>query len=128
MKKKETQAESKTKAAKKAEPSVQAAPVPVEEPQVAAPSPNGPPSVVPARVREGVVIKNRMQKTVVVEVARRISHGKYIKQVKRRLRYAAHDAAQSCSVGDLVRIEETRPMSKTKRWRVKEILQKAVEI
>ncbi len=114
----------KKKAAQEAESEVPVTPGQAEP--VAAPPATvaGP---IPVRVREGVVIKNRMQKTVVVEVARRVTHSKYLKQVKRRLRYAAHDE-QSCGVGDVVRIEETRPMSKTKHWRVKEILQKAVEI
>ncbi len=77
------------------------------------------------KTRSGVVLKNQMNKTVVVEVVRRFRHPKYPKFVKRRLRYQAHDADNSCNVGDEVRLEETRPMSKLKRWRVVEIVKKA---
>lgn len=79
------------------------------------------------KTRQGVVIKNAMDKTVVVEVTRRVRHRKYLKFLKRRTRYAAHDPQNACKVGDMVILEETRPMSKTKRWRVKEITQRAVE-
>jgi len=79
-----------------------------------------------ARVRQGVVIKNAMDKTVVVEVTRRVRHPVYMKFLKRRVRYTAHDAQNACKIGDMVLLEETRPMSKTKRWRVKEITQRAV--
>ena len=81
-----------------------------------------------AKLRTGVVLKNAMQKSVVVEVARRFRHKKYLKFLKRRVRYIAHDELNSCSVGDTVLLEETRPMSKTKRWRVKEILQKTAGV
>ena len=77
------------------------------------------------KTRQGVVLKNKMDKTVVVEVTRRVKHAKYGKFVKNRRRFFAHDAQNVCGVGDLVLIEETRPLSKTKRWKVKEILQKA---
>lgn len=80
------------------------------------------------KTRSGVVLKNAMDKTVVVEVVRRFRHAKYPKFVKRRARYKAHDADNSCSVGDEVRLEETRPMSKTKRWRVAEIVKKAPSV
>ncbi|OGQ83991.1 MAG: 30S ribosomal protein S17 [Deltaproteobacteria bacterium RIFOXYA12_FULL_58_15] len=79
-----------------------------------------------ARVRHGVVVSNKMDKTVVVEVSRRVQHPKYMKYVRRRKRYKAHDAANECNVGDKVVLEETRPMSKDKRWRVKEISGRAV--
>ena len=78
------------------------------------------------RVRQGVVLKNKMDKTVVVEVTRRFRHAKYHKFVKRRIRYKAHDAENACGVGDTVLLEETRPLSKDKRWRVKEIVEKAL--
>lgn len=74
------------------------------------------------KVRTGVVLKNAMQKSVVVEVVRRFRHKKYLKFLKRRVRYIAHDETNTCNVGDKVVLEETRPMSKTKRWRVKQVL------
>lgn len=74
------------------------------------------------KLRTGVVLKNAMQKSVVVEVARRFRHKKYLKFLKRRVRYTAHDEENTCNVGDTVVLEETRPMSKTKRWRVKQVL------
>jgi small subunit ribosomal protein S17 len=80
------------------------------------------------KTRQGVVLKNKMDKTVVVEVTRRFRHRKYGKFIRTRLRYAAHDADNSCEIGDVVLIEETRPLSKTKRWRVKEIVQKTVGV
>jgi len=80
-----------------------------------------------ARLRQGTVLKNKMDKTVVVEVIRRVPHRKYQKFVTSRIRYKAHDEGNSCHVGDTVMLEETRPMSKTKRWRVKEIVQRATE-
>lgn len=79
-----------------------------------------------ARMRTGVVLKNFMDKTVVVEVVRRFRHAKYSKFLKRRVRYTAHDQENACNVGDTVILEATKPMSKTKRWRVKEIVQRAV--
>ena len=78
-----------------------------------------------AKVRQGIVTKNKMEKSVVVEVERRFRHPKYPKFVKRRERYKAHDAENTCNVGDEVLLEETRPLSKTKRWRVKEIVKRA---
>ena len=78
-----------------------------------------------AKTRQGVVLKNKMDKTVVVEVVRRFRHPKYPKFVKRRIRYRAHDAENACNVGDTVLLVETRPLSKTKRWKVKEIVKRA---
>lgn len=80
------------------------------------------------KIRQGVVATNKMNKTVVVEIYRRLRHPKYPKFVKRRLRYKAHDPDNRCNVGDLVLIEETGPMSKTKRWRVREIVQRAAGV
>jgi len=77
--------------------------------------------------RIGVVTSDKMQKTVVVEVERRIQHPKYGKFVSRRVRYKAHDENNDCGIGDRVRIVETRPLSKDKRWRVVETLEKARE-
>ena len=75
--------------------------------------------------REGVVVSNKMTKTVVVKVERRVANRKYGKIITRAERYKAHDEAQACQVGDRVRIVETRPLSKDKRWRVVEILERA---
>ena len=80
------------------------------------------------RTRRAVVLKNKMDKTAVVEVTRRVRHPKYKKFMKQRIRYSAHDVGNSCGVGDLVLIEETRPLSKTKRWTVKEIIQRAANV
>jgi small subunit ribosomal protein S17 len=79
-----------------------------------------------AKVREGVVISDKMDKTVVVAVHRQIKHRQYKKYITRRAHYKAHDETNRCSVGDRVLISETRPLSKDKRWRVRAILQKAV--
>src|SRR3954467_540849 len=75
--------------------------------------------------RIGVVTSNKMTKTVVVQVERRARHGKYGKFMIEKKKYKAHDEEQACKPGDKVRIVETRPMSKDKRWRVAEILVKA---
>ncbi len=74
------------------------------------------------KTRVGRVIRNRMDKTVVVAVERRQPHPIYRKNVKRVTNFHAHDEENRCSVGDWVAIAETRPLSKTKRWRVAEIL------
>jgi small subunit ribosomal protein S17 len=73
--------------------------------------------------RQGVVISAKQQKTVTVLVTRRVKHGRYSKFMDRHRKFAAHDAL-GCKEGDIVRIEETRPMSKTKRWRVVAKLEK----
>jgi len=70
----------------------------------------------------GVVIGNKMKKTVTVLVERQVRHPLYKKIVKRRKRFLVHDEYEKCQVGDLVKIVETRPLSKRKRWRVKEIV------
>ena len=75
--------------------------------------------------RVGVVLSNKMQKTVVVRVERRMRHGKYGKFMTQKKKYKAHDETNACKPGDTVRISETRPMSKEKRWRVSEIVTKA---
>ena len=72
--------------------------------------------------RTGVVIGDRADKTITVMVERRFSHPLYGKGVKRNKRYHVHDESNACRVGDIVRIVETRPLSKTKRWRVLETL------
>jgi small subunit ribosomal protein S17 len=78
--------------------------------------------------RIGVVVSNKMTKTVVVKVERRVTDPKYGKIVKRAEKYKAHDETQQCQIGDRVRMVETRPMSKDKRWRVAEVLEKAAEV
>ena len=74
----------------------------------------------------GLVASDKMSKTVVVEVTRRLRHPVYHKFIKSRKRYKAHDEQDTCKTGDRVLIEECRPMSRDKRWRVKQILQRAV--
>jgi len=78
-----------------------------------------------AKAREGVVVSNKMDKTVVVVVQRLVKHPMYKKYVKRRAKYKAHDEQNRCGIGDRVVITETRPLSKDKRWRVRTILEKA---
>ena len=73
----------------------------------------------------GRVISDKMDKTVVVEVARLVMDPLYRKYLRRRSRFMAHDEKNECKIGDRVRIEETRPLSRHKRWIVKEILEKA---
>jgi small subunit ribosomal protein S17 len=77
------------------------------------------------KVREGYVVSDKMDKTVVVEVEDRVKHPKYAKVIRRTRKYKAHDGDNACGVGDRVRLMETRPISATKRWRVTEILEKA---
>jgi small subunit ribosomal protein S17 len=74
----------------------------------------------------GTVVSDKMQKTVVVEIARLVRHLEYSRMVSRKARVKAHDEQGACHVGDTVRLMETRPLSKDKRWRVVEVLQKAV--
>lgn len=76
------------------------------------------------KVRVGRVIGDKMDKTVVVVVERRVQHPLYRKSVKHVTKFKAHDPANAYHVGDLVRIEETRPLSRTKRWRVAELLER----
>ena len=75
--------------------------------------------------RVGIVTSDKMDKTVTVMVTRRVKHPKYGTYVSRRKRFHAHDEANECRRGDKVRISESRPLSKTKRWRVVETLQRA---
>ena len=77
------------------------------------------------KTQEGTVVGDRMEKTVVVEVNRLVRHPLYKKVLRRRSRFKAHDPSNHCAVGDRVRIMETRPLSKTKRWRVVSVLEKA---
>ena len=75
--------------------------------------------------RIGTVLSAKMTKTVVVQVERRMKHGKYGKYMTEKKKYKVHDEKQECKAGDQVRIVETRPLSKEKRWRVAEVLVKA---
>ncbi len=77
------------------------------------------------KVMVGTVKSNKMDKTVVVAVETNVSHGVYGKTVKRTYKLKAHDEENACQIGDKVRVMETRPLSKDKRWRVVEILEKA---
>ena len=72
----------------------------------------------------GVVVSDKMDKTVVVQVERRVSHPLYKKIVKKRKKFYAHDEKNECKTGDLVKIVETRPLSRLKRWKVSEIMEK----
>jgi small subunit ribosomal protein S17 len=77
------------------------------------------------KTREGLVVSDKMDKTVVVQVVDRVKHPRYGKVMRRDSRLKAHDEANACGVGDRVLLMETRPLSATKRWRVVEILEKA---
>ena len=77
------------------------------------------------KVREGYVVSDKMDKTVVVQVEDRVKHALYGKVMTQTVRLKAHDEANSAGVGDRVRIMETRPLSATKRWRLVEIVEKA---
>jgi small subunit ribosomal protein S17 len=77
------------------------------------------------KVRLGTVISDKMDKTVIVQVGSSKAHRLYRKTVRQRARFKVHDEKNECGVGDLVRITETRPISREKRWRVLEIVEKA---
>ncbi len=79
----------------------------------------------PRKERTGIVVSNKMDKSIVVEVQRRVKHPMYEKFVKRSSRFMAHDEKNDCNPGDTVRIMETRPLSKNKCWRLVEILERA---
>jgi small subunit ribosomal protein S17 len=73
----------------------------------------------------GLVVSNKMEKSIVVQVERRVKHPKYGKFVKKTSTFAVHDENNDCGIGDTVRISETRPLSKTKCWRLVEIIERA---
>jgi small subunit ribosomal protein S17 len=77
------------------------------------------------KVREGIVVSDKMDKTVVVEIEDRVKHPLYGKVLRRTSKLKAHDENNACGIGDRVSLMETRPLSATKRWRVVEILEKA---
>jgi small subunit ribosomal protein S17 len=103
-----------------AEAPARAASAPVAEPTTAeAERPNR------RKVREGVVVSDAMQSTVVVAVVERVRHPRYGKTVQRTKKLYVHDAEDSAKVGDRVRVQETRPLSKLKRWRLTEVVERA---
>jgi small subunit ribosomal protein S17 len=79
------------------------------------------------KTRVGRVVSDKMDKTVVVVIERLVAHPLYKRRIRRTKRIKAHDANNACRVGDTVRVEETRPLSKEKHWRVVEILNRAAE-
>jgi len=100
---------------------------PEQEPQM--PAPQAPAQAPAARnrrkVRVGVVVSDKMDKTVLVRIDRRVRHPLYKKTLARSNKLAAHDENNDAHVGDTVRVMETRPLSKSKRWRVVEIVERA---
>jgi small subunit ribosomal protein S17 len=80
------------------------------------------------KVREGVVVSDRMQKSVVVSIQRTVMHPKYKKYLRRRTKVKAHDERNECRVGDRVVIVESRPLSREKRWRVSKIIERASQV
>jgi small subunit ribosomal protein S17 len=100
------------------------------------PAPASTPAVAPAaaetvsergnrKVRQGIVVSDKMEKTVVVQIAQSVRHRSYHKTIRRSRKLVAHDEKGEAHVGDTVRVMETRPLSKTKRWRVIEVLERA---
>ena len=77
------------------------------------------------KTRQGFVVSNKMDKSVVVVVERKIPHKLYGKYIRQKVKYMAHDAANQCQIGDLVLIEECRPLSRKKRWFVRSIIERA---
>ena len=77
------------------------------------------------RERVGVVVSNKMDKSIVVAVKRKVKHPIYGKFVNKTTRFVAHDQENACNIGDMVKIGETRPLSKTKNWRLIEIVERA---
>jgi small subunit ribosomal protein S17 len=105
-------------------PTTSAAPVPGVSAREAAEA-TRPSRVNRRKVREGLVSSSTMEKTVVVDVIERVRHPRYAKTVQRTKHFYAHDEGNQVRVGDRVRIQETRPMSKLKRWRVVDVLERA---
>ena len=83
---------------------------------------------MPIKERFGVVVSDKMDKTIVVAIENRVTHKRYGKIISKTKRYKVHDEKNECQVGDSVIISETRPLSKTKRWRLKELKQKYVQL
>ena len=80
---------------------------------------------MPVKEKIGIVISNKMQKTIVVKVENRYSHPVYLKTIKKTKKYLAHDEKNICNIGDQVLLEESRPLSKRKRWTFIKILSKS---
>ncbi|WP_457574917.1 30S ribosomal protein S17 [Desulfolithobacter sp.] len=78
------------------------------------------------KTQQGSVVSNKMDKSIVVLVERKVRHKLYGKYIRRRVKYMAHDPENACNIGDTVLIEECRPLSKNKRWRVRSIVERAV--
>lgn len=85
----------------------------------------GPESQARQQVKVGRVVSNKMDKTVIVAVEKTVTHRLYHRAMKKTSKFAAHDEENRCSIGDVVEIVSSRPLSRTKRWRVREILQRA---
>lgn len=83
---------------------------------------------MPLKERYGTVVSDKMEKTIVVSIENKITHKKYGKIISKTKRYKVHDEKNECNIGDYVTISETRPLSKTKRWELKEIKQKYVQL
>nr|WDB00719.1 ribosomal protein S17 [Cavernulicola chilensis] len=81
-----------------------------------------------SKERVGIVVSNKMNKTVVISVKTRIAHAKYTKVIGKTKRYKAHDEKNICEIGDQVLIQESKPLSKTKQWIIREILLKASKL
>ena len=79
----------------------------------------------PRKIREGIVVSDKMQSTLVVAVMERVSHPRYAKTVQRTKKLYVHDEKNEAKIGDRVRVQETRPLSKLKRWRLTEIVERA---
>lgn len=79
----------------------------------------------PRKVKEGIVISDKMDSTLVVAISERVSHPRYAKTVQRTKKLYVHDEKNEAKIGDRVRVQETRPLSKLKRWRLTEILERA---
>ena len=79
----------------------------------------------PRKIREGIVVSDKMNSTLVVAIIERVSHARYGKTVQRTKRLYVHDEKNEAKVGDRVRVQETRPLSKLKRWRLTEIVERA---
>uniref|UniRef100_UPI0030029A10 ribosomal protein S17 n=1 Tax=Cocconeiopsis kantsiensis TaxID=3082010 RepID=UPI0030029A10 len=80
---------------------------------------------MPVKQQIGIVISNKMQKTIVVKVENRYSHPIYSKTVVKTTKYLAHDELETCNIGDQVLVEECRPLSKKKRWKLIQVLSKS---
>ena len=83
---------------------------------------------MPIKESSGIVVSNKMEKTIVVSIENRITHKKYGKVIAKTKKYKVHDEENQCQIGDVVTITETRPLSKTKRWNLKVIKQKSSRI